>query len=285
MERRLAWLDVFTSRPLAGNALAVVHDADDLDDPTMLAFARETRLSETTFVQAASDPGADYRNRIWMTTGELDFAGHPSLGTAVAVAVARDERQASYVQQTRAGRQPIEVELGHGDGAARASMLQEPLQLGPEVDPAEVAVALGLDPSHLHPELPAQVVSTGVAHLLVPLVDEAALSRPHPTLDGLVDLLGPLGATCAYLAVCDPGAGRAQARGFFVGQRTAEEDPATGSAAGPLCAYLHARVGVTHLDVEQGVLMGRPSRLRCEAGPRVRVGGDVVVLGQGTVRL
>ena len=89
MAHALTWLDVFTDRPLTGNGLAVVHDADGLDDATMLAFARETRLSETTFVQTATEAGADYRNRIWMTQRELPFAGHPSLGTAVAVARAR----------------------------------------------------------------------------------------------------------------------------------------------------------------------------------------------------
>ena len=88
----LTWLDVFTARPLTGNGLAVVHDADGVDDATMLAFARETRLSETTFVQSPTVDGCDYRNRIWMMRGELPFAGHPSLGTAVAVALARGER-------------------------------------------------------------------------------------------------------------------------------------------------------------------------------------------------
>src|ERR687890_2733237 len=107
MARALTWLDVFTARPLTGNGLAVVHDADAVDDATMIAFARETRLSETTFVQTATEDGADYRNRFCMMSGELDFAGHPSLGTAVAVAIARGEERVSYVQQTRAGLQPI----------------------------------------------------------------------------------------------------------------------------------------------------------------------------------
>lgn len=284
MERRLAWLDVFTSRRLTGNALVVVHDADELDDPTMLGFARETRLSETTFVQTATESGADYRNRIWMTMGELDFAGHPSLGTAVAVASARGERQARYVQQTRAGRQSIEVELG-ADDVAHASMLQEPAQLGPELDPAVVAVALGLDPSELDPELPAQVVSTGLPHVLVPLRDQVALANPRPSYDALADLLRPERALTAYLAVCDSERGLAQARAFFLDRATVAEDPATGSAAGPLCAYLHARAGVSRLEIEQGVAMGRPSRITCEAGERVRVAGDVVMVAEGTVRL
>src|SRR5215212_4068496 len=110
MAHALTWLDVFTDRPLTGNGLAVVHDADGVSDDTMLAFARETHLSETTFVQTATEAGADYRNR--MMQGELPCAGHSSLGTAVAVARASGERSASYTQQTGAGLQPVEVELG-----------------------------------------------------------------------------------------------------------------------------------------------------------------------------
>ena len=117
-----AVLDVFTERPLEGNQLAVVREADDLDEERMAAFARETRLSETTFVQQASDPAADYRNRIFTIAGEIPFAGHPSLGTAVAVARARGLTAAGFVQQTPAGLQPVEVELD-GD-RAQASMLQ-----------------------------------------------------------------------------------------------------------------------------------------------------------------
>ncbi|HUR85671.1 MAG TPA: PhzF family phenazine biosynthesis isomerase, partial [Solirubrobacteraceae bacterium] len=103
MRHGLTWLDVFTSVPLTGNQLAVVHDADGVDEATMLAFARETQLSETTFVQTATEAGADYRNRIFTIADEVPFAGHPSLGTAVAVAAARGEDEAHYVQQTGAG--------------------------------------------------------------------------------------------------------------------------------------------------------------------------------------
>ena len=119
MAKRLTWLDVFTSRPLTGNGLAVVHHADGIDDATMLAFARETKLSETTFVQSATEPGADYRNRIWTIVSELPFAGHPSLGTAVAVAHARQEREAHYVQQTGAGLDQIAFAGCDGRGALR----------------------------------------------------------------------------------------------------------------------------------------------------------------------
>src|SRR6202041_2473554 len=101
----------------------------------MLAFARETRLSETTFLQSATVAGADYRNRIWTVGEELPFAGHPSLGTAVARAITTGETgTVSYIQQTRAGLQSIEVELTGGGASATASMLQEPAAFGPEVD-------------------------------------------------------------------------------------------------------------------------------------------------------
>jgi trans-2,3-dihydro-3-hydroxyanthranilate isomerase len=281
---RLTWLDVFTSRPLAGNGLAVVHDADDVDEATMLGFARETKLSETTFVQTATEDGADYRNRIWMTTRELPFAGHPSLGTAVAVANARGDRQARYVQQTGAGLQPVEVELGDG-GRARASMLQEPARFGAEPEPGLVLAALGLVDADAHPELPPQLVSCGNEQLIVPVRDEAVLARVHPDADALAAVLAQNNAICAY--VCWPeGDGEAvQARGYFMDGALVAEDPATGSAAGPLCAYLHARTGTERIEIAQGVAMGRPSRITCDYGERVRVAGDVVVLVEGQVSL
>ena len=282
MAHALTWLDVFTARPLTGNGLAVVHDADGVPDAAMLAFARETRLSETTFVQTATEAGADYRNRIWMTQGELPFAGHPSLGTAVAVARARGEREAAYVQQTMAGLQAVDVELG-ASGVARASMLQEPAVFGDEVDRERVFAALGLAASDAHPELPPQVVSTGLAHLVVPAREPGALDRVAPDAGALRALLEEHGCTCAYIACIEGEA--AAARAFFLDGATALEDPATGSAAGPLMAYAHSRTGVARLAIDQGVAMGRASRLVCEAGERVRVGGDAVLVFEATVDL
>src|SRR3954464_875919 len=132
----------------------------------MHSFARETRLSETTFVQTATLQGADYRNRIWMPVRELPFAGHPSLGTAVAVALARGDVEARYVQQTGVGLQPVDVRV---DGQrAEASMLQEPARLGPEVDVAAALAPVALDDA-AGAQLAPQVVSTGVAHLIAPV--------------------------------------------------------------------------------------------------------------------
>jgi trans-2,3-dihydro-3-hydroxyanthranilate isomerase len=283
MAHALTWLDVFTAQPLTGNGLAVVHDADDVTGAAMLAFARETRLSETSFVQTATAPGADYRHRIWMMQGELPFAGHPSLGTAIAVARARGERAATYVQETGAGTQPIEVELGAAGG--RASMLQEPAAFGEEVEPEPVLRALRLTGADAHPDLVPQVVSTGLAHLVVPVREAGALDRAAPDPRALRPLLEGSGCTCAYLSFVEPDRERADARGFFLDGGAAVEDPATGSAAGPLMAYAHARTGVRSLAIDQGVAMGRASRILCEAGERVRVAGDAVVVFEATLDL
>jgi trans-2,3-dihydro-3-hydroxyanthranilate isomerase len=269
----LTWLDVFTAEPLTGNQLAVVHDADGVADETMAAFARETRLSETTFVQTATAEGADYRNRIWMMRGELPFAGHPSLGTAVAVALARGEREVTYRQQTLAGVQPIDVEVRADGRSAHASMLQEPVTFGPRLD----RIPIG-EP---HPELTAQIVSCGVPQVIAPV---RSLDVPKPDFAELEQLLDAHGAVTLYVVVVD--GDRARARSFFLDPDGVCEDPATGSAAGPLMAYLHEHTGATRVTVEQGAEMGRPSVLECSVeGDRVRVGGDVVLVARGTVSL
>ncbi|HYM57585.1 MAG TPA: PhzF family phenazine biosynthesis protein [Solirubrobacteraceae bacterium] len=274
---------MFTAEPLRGNGLAVVHDADRVGDEVMLRFARETRLSETSFVQSPGLDGADYRHRIWMIGGEIPFAGHPSLGVAAAVARLRGEGSATYVQETRAGLQPVEVEL---DGLhARVSMLQEPAVFGPELDPAEVLALAGLAAEDGDPDLPVQVVSTGVAQLLAPVRDPAALERARPDYDAIGALLGDHDAITFYLVAVDAAAGTARARSFTA---TAEmgEDPATGSAVGPLCAHLAARTGAQRLEVTQGVDMGRASILHAAIeGDRVRVGGDAVIVVEGTLHL
>lgn len=282
--RRLTWLDVFAGQVLEGNQLAVVHDADDLDDATMQRFARETNLSETTFVQAPTAAGADYRNRIFTPLRELPFAGHPSLGTAVAVAHAEGRAQAGYVQQTEAGLQPVDVELAGRQG--RASMLQEPAAFGASVeDPSDVLAAIGLGAGDAHPELPVQAVSCGVWHLLVPLRDAGALGRTTPDIDRLRTVTEATGTVTLYPFVVGED-GAARARAYFEDPAGAREDPATGSAAGPLCAYLRRHLGTERIVVSQGVELGRPSRMDAAMeGGRPRVSGDVVIVADGTLHL
>jgi trans-2,3-dihydro-3-hydroxyanthranilate isomerase len=275
---------VFTSTRLQGNPLAVVHDADEVPDAMMHAFARETRLSETSFVQTPSERDADYRNRIWMVSGEVPFAGHPSLGVAAAVARERGEAGVTYTQQTQAGLQPVDVEVA--DGAIHASMLQEPAAFGPELDPADVLGAVGLSEDDAHLELPCQVVSTGAFHVLAPVRDAAVLAGLWPDYDRIAGLLAPYpGGLCLYVAAIDADAGTARARAFAARAETGE-DAATGSAAGPLCALLAQRTGMREVTVTQGVEMGRASRLDARVeGDRIRVGGDVVVVAEGSVFL
>ena len=282
MAHRLTWLDVFTATPLAGNGLAVVHEADDLDAETMLAFARETRLSETTFVQQPTVDGADYRNRIFWQKGEMPFAGHPSLGTAVAVARERGEKEAHYVQETPSGLQPIDVELT-GE-RAEVSMLQGPASFGRAVDAERALAVVGLSAEDGDPELPPQVVGTGLDHLLVPVRGPGVLDRVEPSRSGVEELLVETGCATIYLAACDPAGGAATARAFFDAPGGLTEDPATGSAAGPLCAYLEQQTGWSRVTVRQGEAMGRPSRMECAIeGVRVRVGGDVVIVSEGSL--
>lgn len=282
--RRLTWVDVFTATALAGNGLAVVHDADDLSDAVMLRVARETNQSETTFVQVPTQPGADYRNRIFTIGSELSFAGHPSLGTAVAVAHARGLRTARFVQETIAGRQPIEVDLDAR--AARASMLQEPAAFGAPLPPGPVLAALGLEASDAHPSLPVQPVSTGILQLLVPVRDAAALGRARPDLARLRTVTDHTRTLTLYAFAPAADAASARARSFLEANGQVLEDPATGSAAGPLCAYLRRHAGVGAVTIDQGVEMGRPSRLDTAIeGDRVRVAGDCVIVLDGTLWL
>jgi trans-2,3-dihydro-3-hydroxyanthranilate isomerase len=247
----------------------------------MLAFARETKLMETTFVQPADVTGADYRNRIWTVAAEVPFAGHPSLGTAVAVALERGDEDAVYRQQTRAGIQEVAVRR-RGD-RSRASVLQERADTGPEIDAAAAMAAVGLAPADAHPRLPPQRVSTGLPALIAPVGDPGALARARPDVPAIAAL--GVGVVNFYLCWIDAEGGTARARSF-PSLEVESEDPATGSAAGPLMLYAHDRLGIDRLDIAQGVEMGRPSRLVAEIeGDRVRVGGDVVVLVTGTLRL
>jgi trans-2,3-dihydro-3-hydroxyanthranilate isomerase len=247
----------------------------------MLRFARETRLSETTFVQSARTDRADYRNRIWTIAEEIPFAGHPSLGTAVAVARRRGEPSARYVQEVRAGRQPIDVEL-QGDRAT-ASMLQNPAEFGDELDHLALVRALGLGAEGADTELPAQLVSTGLPTALIP-VKQNSLERAVPDFEALACIEGVPPEANFYVFDCSE-AWSPLAR-MFTTMVEGGEDPATGSAAGPLCAYLHRYAGCREIEITQGVEMGRPSILRARVdGDRVRVGGDVVTIVEGTLTL
>ena len=274
-------LDVFSDVPFAGNQLCVVAaPPDDLDGATMQVLAREIGFSETTYVTAVREGGYDVR--IFTPVSELPFAGHPTLGTAFALA-RLGVVAASVVQTSTAGDVPVEVDLGAGT----ATMRQLPAVFGePFDDRVAVAAAAGVEPDDLGPG-PIVPVSTGIVHLMVPVAGEDALRGASREDRRCVDVCARAGVESLYLFAVR-GRGDVTARMF---DRSAEigEDPATGSAAGPLGAYLaeHDGAGMPgHMTIAQGAAVGRPSSMEVdvahdEAGWVAFVGGGVRIVGGG----
>jgi trans-2,3-dihydro-3-hydroxyanthranilate isomerase len=185
------------------------------------------------------------------------------------------------VQQTGAGLQPIDVRLD--GGAGYASVLQEPVKFGSEIESAHVMAAVGLLPRDADSDRPPQFASAGLDTLIAPVRERGALARAVPDFD-LIDALSDVDVNL-YLVWLDRPRESAAARMFTSGV-VGGEDPATGSAAGPLCACLAEREGWSRLEITQGIEMGRPSRLIAEMEDgRPRVGGDVVTVIEGTVSL
>jgi trans-2,3-dihydro-3-hydroxyanthranilate isomerase len=285
-------LDVFSTRRLEGNALAVFPDARGLSSEEMQSLAREMNLSETTFVlprDAAIERDRGVRVRIFTIEEELPFAGHPTLGTAL---VLRGDRGAPEIAlDLDVGRVPVRFE-DRPDEPPFGEMTQVDPHLGPIHDSAAAARAAGLDERDLDPSLPVQTISTGIAFTLVPLrtLEVARRLRPEPARSA--EYLARAGGKFFYFVTrqtVDPTA-RLHARMLFYGG----EDPATGSAAGCTAAWMVAH-GVAapgeRVAIEQGLEMKRPSRLFVRAsreGTRVhdvRVGGHAVEVLRGEVTL
>ncbi len=286
MEVRFRLVDVFTERPFAGNQLCVVPEPPpELTDNQMQVLAHEIGFSETTFVTEAGDDS--YTMRIFTPTQELPFAGHPTLGTAFTM-VAEGRVKSPVVQTTKAGDVPVEIDVEAGSGWMR----QLAPEFGPEFDDRELlARACGISVDDLHPDLPAQVISTGLAPLLIPIRDETALRRAERDDRGCREAAERAGAACLYLFVTR-GDGDVMAR-MFDPSMGIGEDPASGSAAGPLGAYLAARGLAGMLGrtvVAQGEMVGRPSFLDVDVQRdgnswTVRVGGGVRIVGEGVFLL
>jgi trans-2,3-dihydro-3-hydroxyanthranilate isomerase len=281
----LTLLDVFAVRPLEGNLLAVIHDADDVSTGTMQTLARRFNLAETSFIQTATDPGATYRHRIFTVSDELPFAGHPSIGTAVAWAYAHGETSAHYVQQTKSGLQELWVE--GGGRPARAKLRQNPVELGKEVDSAPILAALGLSAKDAHPSLPAQVASTGLPTTIVPLANATALKRIAVDWPAFRAAMGDgsdatIAHNCYVVGEIAPGHWAAR---MFAADIPGGEDAATGSAAGPFGAYLHDRLGLQIVSIDQGVEMGSPSRLEVDLTDGIVLSGSVWLISSGEIDL
>jgi trans-2,3-dihydro-3-hydroxyanthranilate isomerase len=295
------FVDVFARRPLTGNPLSLVPDADDLTEAQMRAIAREFNQSESTFVLRPTVPsgpgaGATWRLRSFTPIGaEVFGAGHNALGAWLWLAHA-DRLPASDLGglAQEIGAEVLPVEVGRdADGLVTVTMDQSAPEFGGVAeDRAELAAALGLTPADLVSGEPAQVVWTGAGHLLVPIADRAAVDRAVPVTDRLAAVLRQAGGEGCYLYSRDPvepDDAVAYTR-FFNPTMGIAEDPATGTAAGPLVARLVAEGEVPDgrgpVIVEQGYALGRPSRIRVSvAGPRVRVGGSGLVVAEGTIAL
>ncbi len=275
-------VDVFTDRPFAGNPLAVVLDADDLDDAALQALAREFSLSETAFPFPADpvrEPGADYRLRIFTPEVELPFAGHPSVGAAAVLNRLGRLPAGDRVQACGAGLLPLRV--GPGEVVLQGGTPTH----GPGWDPEPLLAAAGLAAADL--VAPPQRAGAGLEFTYL-LVRPDAVARAAPDLAALRTL--PLGTGLAVTAWHD---GAAHSRVFVPGVGV-PEDPATGSAALGLGVALAAggllADGRTGYVVRQGAEIGRPSSLRSTVevdGGEVRavsVAGTVVPVARGEVR-
>jgi len=283
------FVDVFASQPLTGNPVSLVPDADGLVESQMRAVAREFNQSETAFLLRPTMAGATMRLRSFTPIGaEVFGAGHHALGAWLWLA-ASDRLPGDgggLAQEIGGDVLPVEVIREPGQPVV-ISMDQSPPQFGESVsDGAELAAALGLAEDDLVPGEPAQVVSTGAGHLLVPVRDRATVDRAAPDAPRLAAVLRHVDGEGCYVYSPDPvDAGAVAYTRFFNPTMGIWEDPATGTAAGPLVARLVAvgkvADGATAV-VEQGYALGRPSRIQVTlSGPRVRVSGSGLVVAEG----
>jgi trans-2,3-dihydro-3-hydroxyanthranilate isomerase len=299
-------LDVFTDKAFSGNPLAVFPEGEGLDDALMQHIAREMNLSETVFVFPSQDERALKRLRIFTPTQELPFAGHPVVGTWHMLAregvIPFDGSGWTRIhQEVGIGVLPVDIEFREGQ-PVRVVMTQGRFETQALIGNADerdlIAGALGLAPSDLDESLPIEAVSTGNSMLVVPVRSLEALGRCRPESAAIHAAYERAGATGCYAftrETMEGGSSEAHAR-FFVPHLGIQEDPATGSAAGPLAAYLvhHGALqieaepdNIFRFVIEQGDFMGRPSRIQAEvkgtrgAVEEVRIGGPSIVVARG----
>jgi trans-2,3-dihydro-3-hydroxyanthranilate isomerase len=291
MRRGFVTLDVFTDRRLAGNPLAVVLGAAELDTAAMQAIAREFNHPETVFVLAPADPDHRARIRIFTPVRELPFAGHPTVGTAVLLGP-RDGGIAGreFVLEEEIG--PVRCTLESsttGAGSARFLVPQLPVEVGPVPDDTTIAAALGLAPADIGGRRPARW-SAGVPFTFVPVTGLAAIARCRPDA---ARFDAAFGANSGAYVFCSETAepGHAFHARMFAPAMGIHQDPATGSAAAAFAGLLASDLpdGTHAIAIEQGYEMGRPSLIRLsavvEAGQLLSasIGGSAVVVTEGTI--
>jgi trans-2,3-dihydro-3-hydroxyanthranilate isomerase len=272
--------DVFTDRPLTGNQLAVFTDARELGDDEMQSLAREMNFSESVFVLPAEGEG-HARMRIFTPTAELPFAGHPTLGSAFVLA--GPLQLAEIRLETLAGVVPVALERD-GDRIVFGRMRQPIPTWEPFDDEAGLLAALGVERS----ELPVELYDNGMRNVYVALGSEEEVGALRPDFTALAASPSVLGVNCFA------GSGARWKTRMFAPSGGVAEDPATGSAAGPLAVHLarHGRIAFgEEIEISQGAEIGRPSTLYARADgsgeqlEAVEVGGSAVVVARGEFRL
>lgn len=277
MPRRFHQLDVFTDTPLLGNPLAVVHDADGLDDAVMASFAKWTNLSETTFLLTPTRPDADYRVRIFTPGGELPFAGHPTLGSCRAWLEAGGWPQGGDVVVQECGVGLVRVRRDGTRLAFAAPPLRRTGPLEAELV-TRVAQGLGVSPSDI---LHHQWVDNGPGWCAVMLPSAAVVLGLRPDFSLLADLkLGVVGPqSSGHDALFEVRA--------FVPSLGIREDPVTGSLNAGLAQWLiGAGLAPAHYVAAQGTALGRAGRVHVTSvGDDIWIGGDIASCIEGRVRL
>ncbi|VTU31935.1 putative isomerase YddE [Variovorax sp. SRS16] len=289
---RYAVVDVFSARPLAGNPVAVVFDADGLDAEAMQAIARWTHLSETTFVLPPTTPAADYRLRIFTPRSELPFAGHPTLGSAHAVLEAgraTPREGGRLVQQCDIGLVDVTIDNNEADGRelsfALPSARIEPLSAA---DIAELALILGCK---LHHEVAPAIVNVGAIWVVLPMTDAAAVLDLQPDFARLAAFERRLGVTGLTVFGRYPQGDVAIEVRAFAPSCGVEEDPVCGSGNASVAAFQWERGmlpadGVAYVAA-QGRCVGRDGRVKVRVGVdgQVRVGGSCITCVDGVLGL
>lgn len=283
-------IDVFADAPLTGNPLAVVEEADDLPDETMRRIARELNQAETTFL--LDSDRADWRLRSFTASGaEVFGAGHNALGAWLWLAEhGRFGPLATATTfQQEIGDAVLPITLASCDGRIIGRMRQSPLRLSPPLpDLAPLAAALALTVDDVMPEPAPRTAHTGAGHLMVRVRDPQTVDRAEPAADRLLAVLRSAGTEGCYVYAFDPAAPHTAYARFFNPTVGLWEDAATGTAAGPLCAYLGSE-GLLAADrtlvVEQGVRMGRRSLLHVRLDPEPELSGSGVVVFRGILQV
>jgi trans-2,3-dihydro-3-hydroxyanthranilate isomerase len=279
-------VDVFTDEAFKGNPLAVVLDADSLSSERMQAITREFNLSETTFVLKPTASEAEKRIRIFTPAQELPLAGHPVVGTwhllAAKGIVRVKEGWNVFKQEVLAGILPVEILIEKGI-LRQVRMTQARPEYFEVVSDDRLLTALGLTFENVNRSLPSQFVSTGMKQLMLPLRSRADLSRIRPLAQDLGRLLADRDSHLVYAFAEEDR--KVFARAFFSMGSFMGEDPATGSAAGALGAYLWKHRSIDEpLEIHQGVEMGRAAKINVKVssdGDVVKVGGSAVIVAQG----